>query len=62
MNIEEAFQILEVDQWLSNNLLKENFRWLVKHYHPDNKTYGNVVEFRKVIEAYTIIKDKENQR
>lgn len=61
MTLTEAYSILEVEYYVSNAELKENYWWLVRFYHPDNSEHGNAVEFRKIVEAYKIIvEDRKN--
>ncbi len=63
MNLYEACDILEIDPSIDNALLKEQFNWFVKFYHPDNKETGDVAEFRKIVEAYRFLtKNKTNDR
>ncbi len=56
MNLTEAYSLLEVPFYVSNDIVKEQYRWLVKFYHPDNPRTGCSQEFKKVITAYNIIK------
>lgn len=62
MTLIEAYAILEVDKNTSNTCVKENYRWLVKFYHPDNTKTSDPDTFRRVIEAYKIVnKDREDE-
>lgn len=54
----EAYAVLEIGRNVSDAELKENFRWFVKFYHPDNKQYGDVSEFKKILEAYRIVREE----
>lgn len=56
MNLAEAYEILEVDHLASDQDLKDNFRWLVKFYHPDNPYTHDVAEFKKIILAFNIVR------
>jgi len=56
MTLIEAYSILEIDPYVNETILKENYRWLVKFYHPDNMISGDTFEFQKIIKAYNIIK------
>lgn len=56
MNLTEAYQILEVDFDASDELVKENFRWLIKFYHPDCGICKDTVETSRIISAYQIVK------
>lgn len=55
MTEQEAYFILDADSDISDDLLKSNFRWLVKLYHPDLSDEPNVSELIKVIEAYKVL-------
>lgn len=55
MTLVEAYDILEVDYTVTDSELKEQFRWLVKFYHPDNRETPSITEFRKIVSAYQII-------
>jgi len=55
MNLIEAYKALDLTYGVSEQDLKDNFRWLVKFYHPDTST-GNAVEFIKIIKAYNLIR------
>ena len=57
MTLTEAYDILEVDRFASEQDIKENFRWLVKFYHPDHSDTPDVCEFKKVILAFNTIKE-----
>lgn len=52
MTRSEAMKILEVDERATPEEVKEQFRWLVHFYHPDNKDTGDENELRKILEAY----------
>jgi hypothetical protein len=55
MTLEKAFEILEIDE-TSLFLLKEQYRWLVWFYHPDNTiTGGNSEALQEVVKAYQYI-------
>jgi DnaJ-class molecular chaperone len=56
MNLIEAYTALDLTYGVSEQELKDNFRWLVKFHHPDNPATGNVVEFKKIIKAYNLIR------
>lgn len=55
MTLLEAFEILDVSPDYSYDLIKANFKYLVKLYHPDNLETGNVYYFIQVIKAHLII-------
>lgn len=56
MNVEEALKILDVDHKATISEIKENYKWLVKFYHPDNKKTGSSKHFQETIIAYKTIK------
>ena len=56
MNLAEAYFLLEVPFFVSDAIVKEQYRYLVKFYHPDNPNTGCQSEFKKVLEAYNLIK------
>jgi DnaJ-class molecular chaperone len=56
MNLIEAYTTLDLNYGVSEQDLKDNFRWLVKFYHPDTPITGNAVEFKKIIKAYNLIR------
>jgi curved DNA-binding protein CbpA len=56
MNLAEAYEILEVDSNTSDELLKDNFRWLIKFYHPDCGAHKDGAETRLIIEAYKTVR------
>jgi DnaJ-class molecular chaperone len=58
MNISQALQILEIDSDIDESLFKEQYRWLVKFYHPDNKITGNSKELMKVISAEKLVRQQ----
>lgn len=55
MNLKEAYSVLDVDQFVDSNMLKQNYKWLIKLYHPDNKEHGDKNQLFKVIKAYNLI-------
>lgn len=65
MSLDEAYEILNVSKNVSLNELKKRYRELAKKYHPDILNANNVsqkeleegvVKFRKINEAYELIK------
>jgi DnaJ-class molecular chaperone len=55
MNLAEAYHTLEIPPYISESIVKEQYRWLIKFYHPDNSRTGCPTEFIKIITAYNII-------
>ena len=55
MSLEEAYKILELKDDKSLDVLKKAYRLAVKKYHPDQMG-GNAEKFRKVEEAYELLK------
>lgn len=65
MSLDEAYEILNISKNVSLNELKKRYRELAKKYHPDILNANNVsqkeleegvVKFRKINEAYELIK------
>ena len=59
MNLKEAYSILELEQTVTPEEAKKQFRKLSKKLHPDNKDSGNEAQFKKINEAYQIISNPE---
>lgn len=57
MTLLEAYQIMEVDEYADLQMIKANYRWFIRFYHPDNKATGNRIELQKILTAYRIIQD-----
>lgn len=57
MTLNEAYDILDIENTAPDEMIKENYRWLVKFYHPDNNLTKDIKEFLKIIEAYIFIKE-----
>jgi curved DNA-binding protein CbpA len=56
MTVKDALEILELeDAFDAREMLKTQYRWLVKFYHPDNPCTGDPEEFKKVVEAYRVL-------
>lgn len=56
MTLKEAYEILEVDEDVTDALLKANYRWLMWFNHPDTKLGNDTVEFGRVLEAYILVR------
>ena len=56
MNLSEALFITELDLDCPKELYKEQYRWLVKTYHPDNKKTGDQKEFVKILQAFDLLR------
>lgn len=52
---EWALETLEANTLMTDEELKNQFRWFMKTYHPDNKETGNIAIYRHAIEAWKII-------
>lgn len=53
---EESQKILEVEDSTSYEELLEQYKWLVKFYHPDNPETGNRKEFERVVAAFNLLR------
>lgn len=60
ITLPEAYQILDADENISEELLKANYRWLVWFYHPDIKIGNDPIKLTEVIEAFKIISSARN--
>lgn len=55
MDLLSAFSILDIENDnISIEILRNQFTWLAKFYHPDNPHTGNATEFMKTVAAYTV--------
>lgn len=62
MNLNEAYETLEISKTASEDEIKKKYRELTKKYHPDvNKDPDAEAKFKKINEAYNIIKNGETQ-
>jgi molecular chaperone DnaJ len=62
MRRDEAFKILELSPDVSEDEIKKKFKQLAKTYHPDiNKNSDAEEKFKKVNEAYSVIKKGEDE-
>lgn len=52
------YQVLEVPEKASANVIKESYRQLVKIYHPDNSSTGDAEKFVRIQAAYEEAKQK----
>lgn len=50
-----AYEMLEANDGMTAAELKEQFRWFMKTYHPDNPETGDVQIYRNAIEAWKIL-------
>jgi len=55
MNLEEAYEALDVDSSTPDYWIKANYRWFVKRFHPDFGLVKDDSWLRRTIEAYEII-------
>lgn len=55
MLIDWAVKVLELPNDYSVRQLKEQYRWFVLTYHPDNQETGDLQEFLKATKAYNIL-------
>ena len=58
-NFENYYQILGLPDFASIEEVKKAFRKLAKKYHPDKG--GDPEKFKKILEAYSILSDKEKK-
>ena len=56
MTLIEAYEVLDLDfdHSIDLHMIKEQYWWLIKFYHPHSDT-AHDGQFRKIIEAYRII-------
>ncbi len=63
MNLKQALKIMEIEDYVSINIIKEKYRELQKKYHPDVSNLKSQDKLNKVNEAYKfLIKYLENLR
>ena len=56
------YEILEVSENASNEVIEKAYKTLAKKYHPDvNKEPGAAEKFKEISEAYSVLSD-ENKR
>jgi len=55
MAYEWALETLEANPSMTDDELKEQFRWFMKTYHPDNQETGNVEIYRQALKAWRIL-------
>jgi hypothetical protein len=56
MEIRSALEALDLTEVPDLKVLREQFRWLSRFYHPDNRATGDIDEFIKVKKSYDFIK------
>ena len=63
--MEDYYEILEVSQNASNEVIEKAYKVLAKKYHPDSNKEQNKVwaeeKFKKINEAYETLKDEEKR-
>ncbi len=62
--LKSYYEILELDENVTEEKLKKAYRFAAKKYHPDSNPNNPEAEskFKLVSEAYTILKDESNRR
>jgi len=62
LNIDQAYQILEVSENISDKELKKKFKSLVLKYHPDrNKEQDTTKKFIEITDAYNAVLEYRKQ-
>lgn len=59
---ENCYDILNVTRDSTKNEISKNYRQLARTYHPDIKDTGDEEAFKKIANAYEILKDDEARR
>lgn len=59
---ENCYDVLGVTRDSSKAEIARNYRPLARKYHPDNRETGDVVQFKRVANAYEILKDEEARK
>lgn len=59
---ENCYDVLSVTRDSSKAEIARNYRPLARKYHPDNRETGDVTQFKRIANAYEILKDEEARR
>jgi len=57
----DCYEILQISPNADPDTVHRVFRLLAQRYHPDNQDTGDAARFRKLHDAYTILRDAEKR-
>lgn len=59
---ENCYDVLNVTRDSTKSEISKNYRQVARKFHPDNRETGDVVQFKRIANAYEILKDEEARR
>lgn len=59
---ENCYDVLGVTRDSTKAEISRSYRPLAKKYHPDNRETGDVTQFKRIANAYEILKDEEARK
>ena len=57
----DCYEVLQVSRNADMDTIHRVFHALAQRYHPDNRDTGNEQRFREVVEAHTVLSDRERR-
>lgn len=57
----DCYEVLQVSRNADMDTIHRVFHALAQRYHPDNRDTGNEEKFRQVVEAHTVLSDRERR-
>jgi len=59
---ENCYDVINVTRASTKSEVSRNYRQLARKYHPDNRETGDELMFKRIANAYEILKDEEARR